>query len=301
MVHNAITMGYAIPENDFEARIHSVFDSAVNIRIGTNRDLLTIVTSTGTDLPQGIRIDSPEGFTFYGFQKNEEIFCQAGILTITKPPMQIDLRKATRWHCDFSGFSLDPEGTASTRSWNLVWKLLNDHQKVKGTEFLASELIDPSFNYSSRLNQRLSVAISGLLKATNQFTIRNNDFISDLIGLGSGLTPTGDDLLVGFLAGLRYKLGVSSVRRDYLNDLGIRILSLSSQTTDISFTYLFHATKGQFSRSIFDLANAICNNADSSKLYETTSLAIQVGHSSGSDTVTGLMLGLTAWDEESII
>ena len=172
---------------------------------------------------------------------------------------------------------------------------------MKGTEFLASELIDPSFNYSSRLNQRLSVAISGLLKATNQFTIRNNDFISDLIGLGSGLTPTGDDLLVGFLAGLRYKLGVSSVRRDYLNDLGIRILSLSSQTTDISFTYLFHATKGQFSRSIFDLANAICNNADSSKLYETTSLAIQVGHSSGSDTVTGLMLGLTAWDEESII
>jgi hypothetical protein len=119
--------------------------------------------------------------------------------------------------------------------------------------------------------------------------------VEALIGLGSGLTPSGDDLLAGYLAGLWCTVGKKSDRMQFITMLGKMIIALSSRTNDISRTYLFHAVHGQVSSRIVALAEAISRAKEQDRLLETSEQAMQTGSTSGMDTVTGLLLGISAW------
>jgi hypothetical protein len=119
-----------------------------------------------------------------------------------------------------------------------------------------------------------------------------------LIGLGTGLTPSGDDLLVGCLAGLWCTLRGDAQRIQFVSNLGKIIMHQSHQTIDISRTYLGHASQGQVSSLLVDLVEAIRTGDHSDHLLNSAETAMQVGHTSGMDTVTGLLIGLAAWQAD---
>ena len=81
-----------------------------------------------------------------------------------------------------------------------------------------------------------------------------------------------------------------------MSELGQRIIELSVRTNDISRTYLFHAVHGQVSSRITALAEAISRAEEPHRLLEIAEQAMQTGHTSGMDTVTGLLLGIAAWN-----
>lgn len=107
------------------------------------------------------------------------------------------------------------------------------------------------------------------------------------IGRGKGLTPSGDDLLLGVLA-VHHHFGLVSAT--FLTEL-TKIVETENRTTDISKAYLQHGINGEFSTSILQLMNGL-----SLKQQENMSFAVgQVlahGHTSGADTITGILLGL---------
>jgi hypothetical protein len=80
MYLSAITLGYAVPAGNFDAVVHSAFHSAMNLRLLNEENLLTLVRLDEPDLPQGIRLNSLEGFTFKNFQIGEPAYCRDGIL-----------------------------------------------------------------------------------------------------------------------------------------------------------------------------------------------------------------------------
>ena len=86
----------------------------------------------------------------------------------------------------------------------------------------------------------------------------------------------------------------------FLAKLGKTIFHLSSRTNDISRTYLYHAAQGQVSSRLSDLAEAICHGEDRERLSEVATAAFKVGHTSGMDAVTGLLIGLAAWRDAGI-
>jgi hypothetical protein len=51
MYLKAISVGDAVPRTNFDAAVHSVFQSAINLRLNNGDDLLTLVTSNEADLP----------------------------------------------------------------------------------------------------------------------------------------------------------------------------------------------------------------------------------------------------------
>jgi hypothetical protein len=134
----------------------------------------------------------------------------------------------------------------------------------------------------------------GLIDATRQYDL-NASAVEALIGLGSGLTPSGDDLLVGYLCGLWCAIQGQSQRFQFIASLGETIVSLSKKTNDISRTYLYHAAQGQVSSRMSDLAEAICYGEHPERLHEVAAAAFRVGHTSGMDAVTGLLIGLAVW------
>ncbi|RPI88851.1 MAG: DUF2877 domain-containing protein, partial [Chloroflexi bacterium] len=132
------------------------------------------------------------------------------------------------------------------------------------------------------------------VEATRQYDLKPSA-VEALIGLGSGLTPSGDDLLVGYLTGLWCTVQDKDERTRFVLKLGKNIIDLSSKTNDISRTYLYHAAQGQVSSRLADLAEGICRGTGPARLGETAEAAFKVGHTSGMDTVSGLLIGLTVW------
>jgi len=141
----------------------------------------------------------------------------------------------------------------------------------------------------------MSARVRELVKAAGRLDPPAEASVAGLIGLGPGLTPAGDDFLVGFLTGLRCTTGKKEERLEFLSGLGKTIVRLSRRTNDISRTYLFHATRGQVSSKLAALADAIVSGDRPDSLLPIAEDAMRVGHSSGMETVTGLLIGLFAW------
>jgi hypothetical protein len=119
-----------------------------------------------------------------------------------------------------------------------------------------------------------------------------------MIGLGPGVTPSGDDILLGYLAGLWSIAAQDHQRLEFLSNFGESLSALAKETNEISRAYLHYAIKGEFSSSIIALVNAI-SDGEEGRLLSAAKAAMRVGHSSGMDSVTGLLIGMTAWDRKA--
>ena len=116
-----------------------------------------------------------------------------------------------------------------------------------------------------------------------------------LIGRGPGLTPSGDDLITGFLAGLFSTTGDDRARRAFLEAFCLTVAAAAAATADISRAYLTHAAAGWFAEPLVTLARQIGAGADRGAIESATTAALRVGHTSGGAGVFGLLLGLAAW------
>ncbi len=113
--------------------------------------------------------------------------------------------------------------------------------------------------------------------------------IAKLIGLGIGLTPSGDDFLCGVLAGLQL---MSLKNHPFAHALKKEISSHLSDTNDISAAFLSCALKNMYSQPVLSLASM---ESPSRILREFS----RIGHSSGMDTLCGVYYILT--QEHSLI
>ena len=301
MYLRALSIGYAVPDEDFEAAVHSVFQSAINLRLSGGDELLTLVISSEADLPQGIRLDTPEAFSFEGFQIGERAVCRDGAVQFESSLLTVQLRGARRWRCDLSRLETELTDPAAADAWSLVWEALNQRQKRLHADIIADELLRSREPGKASVSRKAGEAMRELLYATRQHDATITSAVNALIGLGSGLTPSGDDLLVGYVAGLWCTVRDRNEGAKFTLGLGKTIIRLSAQTNDISRTYLYHAVQGQVSSRLANLAEAISQGASADRLLDIAEAAMSVGHTSGMEAVTGLLMGLAAWDGNHLL
>lgn len=106
--------------------------------------------------------------------------------------------------------------------------------------------------------------------------------LSRLIGLGTGLTPSGDDFLCGVLAGLSL---LGKKNHPFTRCLTSEIASRLSDTIDISAAFLSCALQNNYSLAVNHLLQVPTPDVI---LAEFT----KIGHSSGIDTLCGVYWGL---------
>jgi hypothetical protein len=295
MYLSAISIGYAVPDGNFAAAVHSVFQSALNLRLDGENHLLTLIASDEGDLPQGIRLDAPGNFSFEGFHAGEPAVCRDSLLHFGKSSLSVQLSGARRWKCDLPALRFDPANPAVSAAWGFVWEALNERQRHSEAEILAEELVRSNESARTSVARRAGEVMQALVNAARRYDLTNTSVVRALIGLGSGLTPSGDDLLIGYLAGLWCTVQDRNDRMKFIFSLGKTITRLSSKTNDISHTFLYHAVQGQVSSRLADLAEGICQGENPQRLREVAETAMRVGHTSGMDAVTGLLIGLATW------
>lgn len=113
-----------------------------------------------------------------------------------------------------------------------------------------------------------------------------------LIGAGPGTTPTGDDVVVGVLAGLRV---AGADRAAEKIALGVR--ELRARTTRASRHYLSAACRGEFGEHVHDLTEALCYPR---RLPDALDRAAGWGASSGIDLAHGLVAAAAVDEARSV-
>jgi hypothetical protein len=109
------------------------------------------------------------------------------------------------------------------------------------------------------------------------------------LGRGPGLTPSGDDLLVGMLAALWFVRAVDRPRLEPLR--GLLEGSAGALTTDISVEHLYYACRGMFTGVVGDLLVALDRSDQVASLRALDRLG-RYGHTSGWDCTLGMVTAL---------
>ena len=210
--------------------------------------------------------------------------------------MRIDMRGARSWEANLSSLRPDMNDPAVAAAWAYCWGMVNEHQTRAASGFVARDVLRrPAPSVPPWIHQ-LDESMRTILIAAARLDLGTMSALENVIGLGPGLTPTGDDLITGYLAGLWCTALGKSERLEFLAALGELVLRLSDRTDDISRTYLFYAARGEASSRLVDLAAAICRGGSQDEVSESANAQMQVGHTSGMDAATGLLLGLASWD-----
>jgi len=290
----ALTIGETVPQTDFDAAVHSVFHSAVNLRLNNNGALLTLTTADQADLPQGIRLNTPPDFSFETLRPNEPASCRDGHLRL--PSLTIDLRPASLWTCNLPALRTDLTNPKVNAAWQTVWRALNARQIQTNADIVAEHLLNDAQETALRRSPLARIAAAALRElsasASQLHPTAAAPALNALIGLGAGLTPSGDDLLVGFLAGLWCTVMSDRERLTFVSALGETVIALAPRTNDISRTYLIHAARGKISSRLKDLAESLSRGEEAPRLLPIAEAAMQVGHTSGMDAVTGLLIAM---------
>ncbi|CQR46306.1 hypothetical protein BN1058_00559 [Paraliobacillus sp. PM-2] len=111
------------------------------------------------------------------------------------------------------------------------------------------------------------------------------------VGRGVGLTPSGDDVLVGVAAILYGKYGP---RHPFIK--GIKKVKDKDRTTMVSQTFYQYASIGAFQSTILSTMHALSSTNES--LVAAVNQLLESGHSSGFDTSFGMYVGLIGRQEE---
>lgn len=112
--------------------------------------------------------------------------------------------------------------------------------------------------------------------------------VAMLIGLGSGLTPAGDDALGGALIALR-----GFGREEVADRLAAWLLPRArTGTSDISFAHLAAAAEGEGAAALHDTLMALAS--DDASLANGVARLDRIGHSSGWDALAGAVAALVS-------
>lgn len=112
--------------------------------------------------------------------------------------------------------------------------------------------------------------------------------VQGLVGLGEGLTPSGDDCLVGLLAVLHLTGFLPALCCSALPEQLCQCVRLG--TSQLSGEFVCCALEGHFAEPVVSLMRALCIPDTGGWRTPAAALAA-VGHSSGVDAMVGIALG----------
>jgi hypothetical protein len=108
-----------------------------------------------------------------------------------------------------------------------------------------------------------------------------------LAGLGLGLTPSGDDFIIGVMHALWITLGNNQAQ----SLCGVMLQAAAPRTNVLSANYLKMAARGEASEAWHTIALAFAQN-DTAMLNSAVEKLINLGHTSGQDALSGFLLAL---------
>jgi len=267
--------------------VHSVFLHACNMEWDSG-ELITLLAPRSGKLPHGIRCASQFAPLRDRLRRGQAATLERGILRVPGAQFMVDLSRAAIWDGSVVAFP-GLCGAQSLPALGVLRELLSVHALELGIAPVLLRARRPHSMLEHALAARMAEALPMLARATETNDAPAvNRALSALVGLGAGLTPAGDDFIVGYLAALWSRSRRERRIGTLLRELDSRLGQLSLHTNAVSRQLLLDAVHGQFAERLAEAVRCICCGGD---VAGATLRALEVGHSSGADTLCGLLFG----------
>jgi hypothetical protein len=286
----AAAIGPGVPPGSFPVRIHSVFPHAVNLQPFAGGNLITILSRPSAGHPQSISLATTEDFIGLGLLAQSSGRCDPSGIVLDRPnahPLRISFALAIR-----ARLLPLPALRQLDASWEAAVTMLAALQVQAGTDLRISTLLDRD-PAQGLLGQRLAaaaLALGGSVRAGALDPARGA--VTGLVGLGRGLTPSGDDFLCGFMTAAHCRCPGDCDAGPFLRGLQQVVLDHLPATNAISATLLRCAVEGKACAALAELAQALQGGRE---LRSALVGLCAFGHSSGMDIATGFLYGLSVW------
>ncbi|CAM5223219.1 hypothetical protein UACE39S_06416 [Ureibacillus acetophenoni] len=264
--------------------VHSRFANGFNIKMEDS--LIFIGTDKNGHLPFGIHLPK-ELTTFAVSSVNNGDLVQWNEQTksIELPKLTISLDKAIPFNNQ-----IIPSSQISEDCIEEYINLLINIENRTGLNLSIRDFIHQY--YAERKQTWDENSVEFYVQLLIEAALSNDELLLDrsfryFLGRGNGLTPSGDDMIVGLLS----FNAVSNFLPNRFSEKISELIEGESITTDVAREYLRYALRIEFSSTITDVVNAFAT-ADTKKLLEAFPNLLGVGHSSGLDTLFGILIGI---------
>ncbi len=279
--------------------IQSVFPRAANLLFGSR--LLTLHARDTPCAPNGLVLPLRAGpGPLADLQPGMAIIIERGTIYIPTPSLRLSTQNSQPWnpHPRLEPGACPPERLA--RNVAALTALLAEQAPKEGLAALAggvdaeaasSKAPGSNADESFLLHTARPAAAHLLDGVMRQQMPAVRQGASGLIGLGPGLTPSGDDLLIGFMAAtsiLGEPIGLAS---EWYPRVHRELLTIArGRTNKISITWMEYAQQGEVAEHIGHLFQALVGE-DARQVESTALTVLKTGATSGADLLAGVILG----------
>jgi hypothetical protein len=263
--------------NPHHARILHLFGQAINLIAGDT--VIAIVTPAIGDGPFNIVIP-PIDFTHHTTPADP---VRLSPTEIHIGPLTIDLSAAALWNPHPDWNHLRQNCALLQRQAPIIYSALHQRAPANSLARLIVDLPDPSSDLDARFVDTTRQHWRNIYQAALDLDqVACTTYVKRLVGLGSGLTPAGDDWLLGCALVAHLDLPSPAAASILLN----AARSAAPGTTPLSMNWLLAAAAGAFNANWHALLDS-CLRADSDAVRRTASRIIVHGHTSGADAIAG--------------
>ncbi|PAE42662.1 DUF2877 domain-containing protein [Bacillus sp. 7884-1] len=272
-----------INNSTFTGFVHSTFNRTFNIKCFENGDLYTIACNRLDNGPNTLIVDI-DNMKPMKIEANDRVRVEENLLYIGDQ-LTISIDKACKWESVLPTYPCNVE--ILKRNLMKMKDFINIHGVGGGMKKNVITLNLFETEVSNMLENRTLLLLNELL----------NDRISSalphavsLLGLGPGLTPSGDDFLTGLFTIFNMKNSPFYPYRSFCEDV---LKKAKTLTNDISYMTLKKAAIGKVRESIISLLNALLIENDEDLNLSLNKL-LNIGSSSGTDIALGIVFGMEA-------
>jgi len=275
------------PAGDYaiRGRVHSVFRRACNVGM-RDGELLALLDGRASQSPHGINCP---GLTLDHLRVGQDVLLSARELTVPAACLVISLADARIWSGAIQRLSFGVRLPGVRRCLDRAHALLRQRGSADGFAPLLVDANPPVGLMAHFLAARLARVLPELACAAQQRdAVAMAGGCRSLLGLGIGLTPSGDDFVTGFLAALH--LNDPCGLQPILPALRGLLRSALHDCHAVSRQMLTDALDGDFPETLLAVVEDLAAASDPE---HSIAGAMAVGHSSGADTLCGLLFGLS--------
>ena len=280
-----------------EWRVFAVFRRSFYCQSATGALVLVGPERLGAGPLHVLWADGSDAFVAAGVEEGLRVgVARDGVRDDTAKPLTLGLRDAREWVP-----AAPPDWPPSSLRRSLAWLAESpERPPAEGLGRLlapvASGTLDRVGAADSSLRRLARPALGALTSWLHAALGRESraadppDAIGDLVGLGPGLTPSGDDVLAGALLALH-----GFARVDVAQRLGVWLHSrVDGRTGLVSRAHLACAARGEGAAVLHDALAALASG-NAIALAAATSAVGTLGHCSGWDGLVGIAATATAW------
>ncbi|WP_301171915.1 DUF2877 domain-containing protein [Brevibacillus nitrificans] len=265
----------------FSGSVHSLFDRTINLHCREKEELFTIACVELDNGPNTLVTDRKR-FQDLRIAVDDPVFVRDGELFIGQA-LALSWQQAKRWECKLPAYPVTDQKLRANVA--VMKEYVAAHGKPGGLKKASSPVNAFEAEVSSLLGARTSQLYQSL--ALGRWS-EACELAIGLVGLGPGLTPSGDDYLAGLFSVYHLPNAPCCLPYPFFEKFA---RETGQRTNEISYMMIKKAAVGHVRESIVSLLQAAIEGT-AEEVIRSLDKVLSIGSSSGTDMTMGLISGV---------